>query len=197
MKETRKVTRRTAAELFSEDVELEEREELHTPQGHVAGRLSEASPEEHHGWGTPPPRRNILDQLGDSGLLLEDSIEEAPGEEAAHLQVSGEPEVAEEGEQSQVIPEAEAQLDEGERLLLGPRVDPQVPEEGEVAPGWAAIDSLGAWDTFLCKFAVLQEVPEQHKGAWAHAWVQVLRRWERAESEEQRDRALRWLAFLP
>ena len=76
-------------------------------------------------------------------------------------------------------------------------MDPQVPEDGEVAPGWAAIDSLGAWDTFLCKFAVLQEVPEQHKGAWADAWVQVLRRWEGAESEEERDRALRWLAFLP
>ena len=138
-----------------------------------------------------------LDQLGDSGLLLEDSLEEAPGEEEAQLQASGEPEVAEEGELSQIIPEEEAQHDGRERLLLGPQVDPQVPKDGEVAPGWAAIDSLGAWDTFLCKFAVLQEVPEQHKGAWAHAWVQVLRRWERAESEEQRDRALRWLAFLP
>ena len=105
--------------------------------------------------------------------------------------------MAEEGELSQIIPEEEAQHDGRERLLLGPQVDPQVPKDGEVAPGWAAIDSLGAWDTFLCKFAVLQEVPEQHKGAWAHAWVQVLRRWERAESEEQRDRALRWLAFLP
>ena len=33
MKEARKVTRKTAAESFSEDVELEERGELHTPQG--------------------------------------------------------------------------------------------------------------------------------------------------------------------
>ena len=89
-----------------------------------------ASPEEHHGWGTPPPRRNILDQLGDSGLLLEDSVEEAPGEEEAQLQVSGEPEVAEEGEQSQVIPEEEAQHDEGERLLLGPQWTLRSPRTG-------------------------------------------------------------------
>ena len=54
MKKARRVTRRTAAEFFSEEVELEEREELHTPQGPVAGRLPEASPEEHHCWVTPP-----------------------------------------------------------------------------------------------------------------------------------------------
>ena len=33
MKKARRVTRRTAAEFFSEEVELEEREEFHTPQG--------------------------------------------------------------------------------------------------------------------------------------------------------------------
>lgn len=56
--------------------------------------------------------------------------------------------------------------EEGKQLLLSSRVSPTVPPIGEVAPGWQAIDSLGAWDSFLCKFPVLQEVPEQYKGDW-------------------------------
>ena len=67
----------------------------------------------------------------------------------------------------------------------------------EPSPGWEAVDRLGAWQSFLCQFPVLQEVPEQHKGAWAGAWVEVLGRWERAETEEERDLALMWLGFLP
>ena len=72
-----------------------------------------------------------------------------------------------------------------------------VPPPGTVSPGWAAIDSLGAWDSFLCRFLVLQEVPEQHKGAWAAARREVLMRWERAETELETNRALVWLGFLP
>ena len=62
-----------------------------------------------------------------------------------------------------------------------------------MAPDWGAIDSLGAWDSFLCKFPMLQEVPEQHKGAWG----EVLARWESAETEQETNRALMWLGFLP
>ena len=88
-------------------------------------------------------------------------------------------------------------LEEGELLLLEPRVSPVVPPPGAVAPDWGAIDSLGAWDSFLCRFPMLQEVPEQHKGAWAAAWGEVLARWERAETELETNRALMWLGFLP
>ena len=87
--------------------------------------------------------------------------------------------------------------EEGKQLLLSSRVSPTVPPIGEVAPGWQAIDSLGAWDSFLCKFPVLQEVPEQHKGAWEGALGEVLARWEQAESELETTRALMGLGFLP
>ena len=93
-------------------------------------------------------------------------------EEETKLQVLEEPEVAEEGELSQVILEADVGLDEGERLFLGPRVDPQVLKEGQMAPDWTSIDRLAAW-------------------------THLLRRWERVESEEERDRAHTWLVFLP
>ena len=43
---------------------------------------------------------------------------------------------------------------------------------------------------------MLQEVPEQHKGAWANAWTEVLRKVNDAETDEDKDRALLWLSFL-
>ena len=88
-------------------------------------------------------------------------------------------------------------FEEGENLLLWARVSHVVPPPSAEAPGWAAIDSSGAWDYFLCKFPMLQEVPEQHKGAWAAAWGEVLARWEGAETEQETNRALMWLGFLP
>ena len=85
---------------------------------------------------------------------------------------------------------------EGEQLHLRDRVSPVVPPPGDIGPGWLAIDRLGAWDSFLCRFPMLEEVPEQHKGAWAAAWGEVLTRWEQAESEIETTRALMWLGFL-
>ena len=63
--------------------------------------------------------------------------------------------------------------------------------------GWRVIDLLGAEDSFRCSFPLLQEVPEQHKGAWAKAFAEVLRRWKEATCKEEADRALMWLGFLP
>ena len=60
---------------------------------------------------------------------------------------------------------------EGEQLHLRYRVLPVVPPPGDIGPVWLAIDRLGTWDSFLCRFPVLEEVPEQHKGPWAAAWV--------------------------
>ena len=47
-----------------------------------------------------------------------------------------------------------------------------------------------------CAFPLLQEVPEQHKGAWAKAHVDVLRRWKTAKTKREMIRALSWLGFL-
>ena len=47
----------------------------------------------------------------------------------------------------------------------------------------------------MCQFPVL-EVPQQHKNAWAAAWGKVLTRWEGADSDQDKDRALMWLGFL-
>ena len=50
-----------------------------------------------------------------------------------------------------------------------------------------------------CAFPLLQEVPEQHKGAWAKgakAHVDVLRRWKTAKTKPEMIRALSWLGFL-
>ena len=52
----------------------------------------------------------------------------------------------------QTQPRQDGHGEEGEQLLLRPRVLPVVPPPGDMAPSWAAIDSLGGWDSFLCKF---------------------------------------------
>jgi len=44
---------------------------------------------------------------------------------------------------------------------------------------------------------MLQDVPEQHKGAFAGAHAHVLQKWEDATTEEERTTALLWLGFLP
>ena len=66
----------------------------------------------------------------------------------------------------------------GDMLELTGRVTPLVPPPSAHHEGqsWAAIDKVGAWESFLCRFPVLEQVPEQHKGAWAAAWGQVLTR---------------------
>ena len=86
------------------------------------------------------------------------------------------------------------------RFLLTGRALPDLPpptrveEEGD---GWRAIHRLGALDSFLCTFPLLQEVPEQHKSAWARAHGTILRRWREAVEEEERTTALLWLGFMP
>ena len=79
------------------------------------------------------------------------------------------------------------------------RTQPQVPQaagEGADVIGWRAIDRLGGWDSFLVECRMLQEVPEQHKGAWANAWTEVLRKISVVNTDEDKDRALLWLSFL-
>ena len=42
---------------------------------------------------------------------------------------------------------------------------------------------------------MLEEVPEQHKGAWVRVWSLTLERWEEARTEGEKDTALLWLGF--
>jgi hypothetical protein len=43
---------------------------------------------------------------------------------------------------------------------------------------------------------MLQEVPEQHMGAWANAWTEVLRKISVAETDEDKASAILWLSFI-
>ena len=54
----------------------------------------------------------------------------------------------------------EALLEEGNHLRLRSRVSPVVTLPSAAAPDLGAIDSLGAWDSFLYKFPILQKVPK-------------------------------------
>ena len=57
------------------------------------------------------------------------------------------------------------------------------------------MDRVGAWDSFLCEFRVLQFVPWQHRETWAWAWAEVLRRIQGAEGQPL-ERGLKWLTLL-
>ena len=63
--------------------------------------------------------------------------------------------------------------------------------------GWEAIDRIGAEAAFRVCCPMLQQVDTQHSSAWARAHGYVLRRWQEATTEEEVDRALMWLGFLP
>ena len=97
--------------------------------------------------------------------------------------------------------EGEEQADQQDEMFdLRDRSSPPVPlpvAPGADTEGWKAVDRVGAFDSFLVEFTMLQEISEQHKGAWAGAYTEVLTRWKNASSVEESDRALLWLGFLP
>ena len=78
-------------------------------------------------------------------------------------------------------------------------MDPHIHEPGispELEPdGWVVVDRVGAWDSFLCEFRVLQFVPWPHRETWAWAWAEVLRRTQGAEGKAL-ERGLKWLGLL-
>ena len=87
--------------------------------------------------------------------------------------------------------------DEG-RFVLHGRDNPAVPLPRQLPVGatsWEAINRLGGWKSFLVEFPMLEEVPEQHKGAWTLAWSESLRRWRDASSYQEKDTALLWMGF--
>ena len=100
-----------------------------------------------------------------------------------------------------MVGEGEDHQEQDEEVFdLRDRSSPPVPlpvAPGADTEGWKAVDRVGAFDSFLVEFTMLQEVSEQHKGAWAGAYTEVLTRWKNAASVEEGDRALLWLGFLP
>ena len=89
-------------------------------------------------------------------------------------------------------------VDEQEGLSLRERVRPHVPPaqaNGPATQGWESIRRLGGWKAFLVECPMLEEVPEQHKGAWCTAWTESLRRWKEASSEHDKETALLWISF--
>ena len=85
---------------------------------------------------------------------------------------------------------------DGDQIDLSSRLDPIVP--GPLAQvrqdddGWGEIDKLGA------PFPAIEEIPAQHREAWALAMEKVHRKiWEAQEEGEDLDRALKWWFFLP
>ena len=170
------------------DMEIDERVEAVQPGGHQDEEDAEVRQvghphqvgDEH---GEPVQTGDQQEGERQQGLQDGESSQDEQLPQVTHPHEDGEDlqEPGVQGGQEGLGEEGMEALEEGELLLLEPRVSPVVPPPGAVAPDWGAIDSLGAWDSFLCKFPMLQEVPEQHKGAWAAAWGEVLARWERAE----------------
>ena len=81
--------------------------------------------------------------------------------------------------------------------LLG-RIRPPIPPAvapGPSTKGWESVRRVGEWQAFLVEFPMLEEVPEQHKGAWCTAWSTSLRRWRKAATEHDAETALLWILF--
>ena len=87
---------------------------------------------------------------------------------------------------------------EVENLPLEDRYHPSVPPPSEPNPadgGWASIRRLGGWKAFLVEFPMLEEISEQHKGAWCTAWKASLSRWKESSNEYDTETALLWMGF--
>ena len=109
------------------------------------------------------------------------------------------------GDEVDDLPDLDVEVGDGDPeggddiLLLPPRTNPAVPPPRQVPEGsasWEAIHRLGGWESFLVEFPMLEEISEQHKGAWVLAWVECMTRWRDADSEEGKETALLWLGFL-
>ena len=133
-----------------------------------------------------PPTRSIYEQLGLSAMLKDDEVIDDSSEDDLVQEVidparlNNQAEGVVQPDQNTGMDQRleDLELEEDEQLLLGPRVRPT--------------DS----PLFICKFPILQEVPQGHLSTWATAWGEMLTRWERTETQVDTNRALMWLGFL-
>ena len=89
-------------------------------------------------------------------------------------------------------PEVDYELDSS-CMYLNERIRPSVPEPNnsdEMSEGWMAINRIGGWKSFLVSFQLLEEVPNQHKGAWCTAWKESLLRFKNAKTTLEANTAL-------
>ena len=114
-----------------------------------------------------------------------DALPPAPAAE------DGEEEEEEEDEEMAAMGDVAARLNP---VVPGPRVQVQEEVRGD---GWADIDRLGAWDCQLSIFNSMEDVPLQFEAGWSMAFATVLEREAGAQTDLQRERALKWFCFLP
>ena len=114
-----------------------------------------------------------------------DALPPAPAAE------DGEEEEEEEDEEMAAMGDVAARLNP---VVPGPRVQDQEEVRGD---GWADIDRLGAWDCQLSIFNSMEDVPLQFEAGWSMAFATVLEREAGAQTDLQRERALKWFCFLP
>ena len=120
---------------------------------------------------------------------------------------AGQPQPLPDPQQEQVAPapgQLEPQEEQGgggieqEGLSLQERERPVVPpaeDQGPATQGWESIRRLGGWKAFLVECPMLEEISEQHKGAWCTAWSESLRRWKESTTEHPRETAMLWMSF--
>ena len=161
------------------------------------GRLTTTQPTQ-----APPhiDRRRVLSQVAQWNRFVE--TQEAHGQQDAIPAGVQDHQCGVEVPNNQPVLQMPGRGVEEELLSLHDRVDPVVPGPllavHEDVEGWGEIDRLGVWECVLSPFQAMEEIPDQHRGAWALAMEKVHRRvWEAEESGEKLDRALKWWFFLP
>jgi len=85
-------------------------------------------------------------------------------------------------------------------MELEPWLDPEVPGPGPEVPGAVgleSIDSWGTWDCMLSPCTPMTDVPQAHREKWASGFSIILQQIIEAQTEEQLNRALKWLLVYP
>ena len=91
--------------------------------------------------------------------------------------------------------EGEEELEPWLRPLI-PQPDPGAGRDPDT-DGWSAIGRVGAWDAMISEHRVLEEIPEQHKAAWAWGVAFILRKLHVATTEQEINQALMWFCIFP
>ena len=104
----------------------------------------------NYGWGTmSPPTRSIFDQLGLSAMLADDEEMEVSEEEVSYVLIDPANQVERVAPPEEHTDEVDQRLEdmvleEGDQLLLGPRVGPTVPPTWPDGP-WLGSHRQSRW----------------------------------------------------
>ena len=206
------VANEAAAEVEAEEEDLpellqreegsanEEDEEEDDDNGEEGDDGDEVEADDGGGEGEVEDAHHVGERLEEEEQVV--GLEPGEGDEPPGLQ--GGIEAVEAVDEGHNVEEAEqVALVRGDVLSLVERINPDIPTprpvtQGEVdAGGWGEIVELGGWGCILCQSPMLDECPAQHQEAFVSAWEEILNRLEGALNEEEMDRALMWLLFIP